>query len=123
MNFTEAQPPKDISGLAVTAIIDAIKASKQSVMTKVENTVTALSMNRHTEIESLSDELNREIATVHSKLHEVLDTTTQEIKLQATLKQCLEKGANHSSAEVVELQWQLSLLSQPTDSPRRKIWS
>lgn len=108
---TEVEPPKDMSGLAVATIMDAIKASEQSVMAKIENTATALSTDLHTKIERLSNELRREIATVCSELHEVLHSTNQKVKLEATSVQGLEEGANLYSDWVMELEWQVMPLT------------
>ena len=49
---------------AVASIMEAIKASERSVLAKMENMVSTLSTDLHTQIESLSAELRQEINMV-----------------------------------------------------------
>ncbi len=108
---TETRPPKDKPDLAVATIMEAIKASEQSVLTKIENTVTALATDLHAKILSLSKELHGEIATVSFELHEALENANQEIKLHATSIRSLEDGANQYSGRVVELETRFTSLT------------
>lgn len=104
-----AEAPTDT--LAVTSIMEAIKASERSVLAKIEVTVSTLSTDLHTKIEGLSNELRQEINTVRSEAREALETANQELKLHATSIRSLEDGANHYSDRVVELETQLTSLS------------
>lgn len=115
------EPPKDTPELAVTAIMDAIKASEQSVTAKIENSVSALSADLHMKIESLSAELRKEINAVRSELHEALDSANQELKLQATSIRELTEGANQYSDRVVELESKVTSLSSQMKQMTDKV--
>lgn len=108
----DADPPGRVEPMSDTdTIMAALQRTEQSVLAKIDSSVTAAAGELHKKIDNLSSDMRSEILNVRTELTKAMEDMQKENAAFATRMEELEEGANCYANRVVELEAKVTTLS------------